>query len=257
MMSRPTRGTKEPEPRPEPTSSLEATLQRLEAKIDQMGSKQDTNFTTLNNTIDEKIEAIRIDIREEVMPKIQLNTSNIAANKSEIDELRAEVERMADVMDSNSKANDLLVKGIPLVNGQKCSDIYSKIASAIGYIPGNIPFAEAFRLGKKKPGTTYDPPILLKFMNKFDKNNFYHSYFVHKTLKLAEIGFQLEQRIIITENLTKHNQSIFVAAMKIKNEARLKSVSTSNGIVFVKQREGDNKIPIKCLSGLDRFKITV
>jgi hypothetical protein len=98
------------------------------------------------------------------------------------------------------------------------------------------------------------PPILIKFMNKMDKSDFYNKYFKHLNLKLSDLGFESsEKRIYISENLTKSCQAIFVEAMKLKKEGKISTVKTSFGAVFVKKVEGDNWMQIKELSNLGEF----
>jgi hypothetical protein len=241
----------------------EEILQRLEDKIDSLGKKSDMNIARLETNIAESIVNLRKDLKHEFMPKIQANTEDIAKNKDLIaglqdknEELTAELRDVRNELEVCAKANDLLVKGIPLVAREKCMDYYNKIAAAIGYGPNAAPRVDAFRLGKKRVGAKYDPPILLKFANKHDRTDFHRKYYAFKTLSLKDIGFGVVQRIIITENLSKSNQSIFTQAMALKKEQKLSGVSTSAGTVFVKPKEGDRPAPIRNVSELDRYART-
>jgi hypothetical protein len=49
---------------------------------------------------------------------------------------------------------------------------------------------------------------LTKFQNPFERQRF---YFEHENLKLQHVGIEADQRIYISENLTKANQPIFAA----------------------------------------------
>jgi hypothetical protein len=105
-------------------------------------------------------------------------------------------------------------------------------------------------------GAVYNPPILVKFASNYDKEDFHHRYFVKGDLNLTNIGFSVDQRIIIVENLTKHNQAIFAAAIKLKKEKTIFAVSTSHGVVYIKKNEGDRPVQIKFLSELERLETT-
>jgi hypothetical protein len=103
---------------------------------------------------------------------------------------------------------------------------------------GSVPFIEIFRRGLKKIGA---------------RRQFYNKYFPQGNLKLRHIGIDSDQKIIISENLTKANQAIFAAAMHIKKEENIKSVSIANGTVHVKQKEGDKRVPIQKVAELEWY----
>jgi hypothetical protein len=60
-------------------------------------------------------------------------------------------------------------------------------------------------------------------------------------------------RIYISENLTKHNREIFDAALNLKKDGKLVSVSTFHGTVSVKLAPTDRPKQIMCLADLDSF----
>jgi hypothetical protein len=181
----------------------------------------------------------------EILPKIQENTKDIAKNKDLIaelqdknDELRVEIQEVRNELEVSARANDLLMKGIPMVTKEKCLDNFNKIAAVLGYRPDALPKVDVFRLGRKRAGAKYDPPVMLRFVNKHDRNDFHRKYYAFKTLSLRDVGLQLDQRIIISENLSKSNQSIFAQAMTMRKERKIFGVSTAGGTIFVKAKKG-------------------
>jgi hypothetical protein len=232
---------------------IETILLRLEEAMKGLDKKLDESIKALNTTIDAKIDLLREDITNDIISKIRKNEAIIEASSNRILELEARVQRLENSMELSSKANDLIVKGIPVMVGEKCTVVYQRIAEAIGYDTDKIPRAEAFRLGKKQPKSKWDPPILLKFTNRLDKDEFHGKYFKFKDLRLPHVGYRFDQRIFITENLTKFNQTIFSQATKMKTEQTLKSVSTYHGSVFVKQKEDDPPVRINTISELEQF----
>jgi hypothetical protein len=248
MSDRETRSTKNN------TTGMEATLLRLEASFKQMDKKLDENIRTLQQSIEDSKNELRDDIKNELLSKVLENSSNIEVNAAKIADMEAQISHLQDVVDASGRETDLIVKGVPILGGEKCVTLYHKIAVAIGYSQDSIPLADAFRLGVKKPGAKFDPPILIKFTNKLEKDIFHHKYFNFKNLSLNHIGWNVDQRIMIAENLTKSTQQIFSAAMQLKREKKLYRVSTSHGTVSVKPNDGDRPITIKALSDLDRYK---
>jgi hypothetical protein len=61
----------------------------------------------------------------------------------------------------------------------------------------------------------------------------------------------LIKEFLFPKNLTKVNQPIFAAAMRLKRERKIASVSTSNGTVHVKLRQGDRRVPIQKMAELE------
>jgi hypothetical protein len=235
------------------TSSLADTLLRLEASLKTIEAKLDTNVATLTKSIEDSKIELRDEFRAEMQRKIQTNFASIEVNSADIAILQDEVDRLDDIIDANSRACDLLVKGIPLQPGENCSTIYLSIATAIGYTDNYAPLVEVFRLGAKKPGSKFDPPLILRFANRIERNIFHQKYFAMRNLALNHIGFQTNSRIIISENLTKSSQSIFAAAMKLKHDAKLVKVTTLRGTVYVKPCGKDKSVPVKLLSDLDCY----
>jgi hypothetical protein len=114
---------------------------------------------------------------------------------------------------------------------------------ALGLVPDQTPRVEVFRLGKKRVGAKWDSPLIIRFANKFDRTVFYEKYFEHGNLKLTDVGINANQRIFISENLTKFNQEIFATAMK-KEGRKISNKQDKRGV----------KVRIKVLSELDSFQ---
>jgi hypothetical protein len=232
-------------------TSVADTLLRLESTMLSINKQLDDKVDVLTKSIEECKNELRDEFRSEILTKIQSNFANIEANAVEISDLRTDVNRIDDTIDANNRANDLLIKEIPMLSRENCSAIYLSIASAIGYSDNYAPLVEVFRLGAKKPGAKFDLPLLLRFANRIEKNIFHQKYFAKKSLALNNIGFETNSRIIISENLTKSSQNIFAAAMKLKHEGKLTRVTTMRGAVYVKPSGKEKSIPVKSLSDLD------
>jgi hypothetical protein len=247
MASRDTRSTKA-------DANNDSILQKLESYFEQLNKKLDDNVATLNRSMEDKIEKLRTDLKcdlkAEFLPKIEANRDNIASNTSRINQLEAEVEQMRNNLEMSEKSNDLIIKGIPTVSNEVLQTYYRKIAVAIGFEPNDIPRADIFRLGRKRINSEFDPPILLKFTNKLDKTLFHNLYFAKLDLNLTILGFEVQKRIFISENLSKKNQKIFSEAMKMKRDKKIASVNTHFGTVSITKKAGDHKIEINELAEL-------
>jgi hypothetical protein len=230
-------------------------ISTLLARLDSMETNMNKKIDAISHTIDEKLEKLRGDMKEdlkaELFPDIQRNTDSIAAHSNTISDLQRRIQHLEHSAELNSKSNDLIMKGVPMLSRENTTTYYERAARTIGFAANSIPRADVFRLGRKAANSTVGPPILIKFMNKMDKSDFHNKYFKHLNLKLSDLGFESsEERIYISENLTKSCQTIFVEAKKLKREGKMSAVKTSFGAVFVKKLEGDNWMQINEISNL-------
>jgi hypothetical protein len=200
--------------------------------------------------IQQDVVAVKQELKDVFASQIAEHTEQLASHDARLDDVESSIRELQNNAEAATKAADLIIKGIPLLSTDNPVNLYFGVASALGFDQNTTPAAEVFRLGKKKSGSSFDPPILVKFTRLLDKNEFFRRYFRHKNLNLSEIGFPLHQRIYITENLTKQDQEIHGAAMKLRSERKLYSVSTSKGAVLVRWNKDDRPVRIRAVSEL-------
>jgi len=236
----------------------------LSAKLDDVTSQ-------VNSLMDIKLATLRTDLQEEFSQRFDHHDEELSALKSANKDLRETCGALSTRLDKLSqqtiesstkcadlteklefseKATDIIVRGIPVVRDENCRTIFEKIAMAVGYTTETIPSAAAFRIGTKKPGAKYDPPILFRFNNRIEKSEFFKKYLRKLTLNLSNIGFDLSSRIYLSENLTMAKQKIFQAAMSMKREGKLYAVKTKFGAVMVQRTANDLPTPIHRLADL-------
>jgi hypothetical protein len=218
-------------------------------QMQRMFQEMDAKFSAKIDDLSKSIETIKEDIKDEFVSRIANNEGNIAAHEVRLTDVEEAVRSLKNEVEAASKTNDLIIRGVPMAPSEDVVDVYCKIATAIGFAPDTIPRVQIFRMGKKT-NANFDPPLLVKFADVIDRKTFYTNYFRCKTLNLSQIGFNSTQRIYITENLTKRNQEIYAAAMKLRYEKKIWSVSTSNGVVMVRRREADRPAPVLSLAEL-------
>jgi hypothetical protein len=120
-------------------------------------AKLDDNVEKINASTDEKIAALKQDIKEDFLTKINANEAAISDHNQRIKHLEADIETLKDALEKSAKAYDFTIKGIPILPNVHPRPLYLKIASAIGYCLETTPPADAFRLGKTKVGAKFDP----------------------------------------------------------------------------------------------------
>lgn len=143
-------------------------------------------------------------------------------------------------LDRSARVNDLVVSGIPFVTGENLLSYFHTWCRAFGYAESNFPLVDIRRLSK---GTTIAGNvymILIQFALTVQRNDFYSRYLRSRTLSLSGIGFTVDKRIYINENLGPNMRDLRTKALKLKKDGKLRGVVTRNGLLYVR-RVGDEK----------------
>lgn len=86
--------------------------------------------------------------------------------------------------------------------------------------------------------------VLIQFAITVQRNDFYFKYLRSRSLSLSEIGFSVNKRIYINENLGSDVRNLRSKALQMKKDGKLRGVFTRNGILFVKKIGDENEIAI-------------
>lgn len=179
-------------------------------------------------------------------------------------ECSSEIRRLADSLNSvcgdvrinkerisvAERSNDLLLSGVPFQSSEDLMGIFVKIANVLGYDGANIPLAYVKRLARYPIAVGAVPPIVLQFAFKLARDDFYNRYLSSRNLSLMHLGFDVNRRIFLNENLTEEARRIKSQAVKLKKAGKLFSVYTRNGAVFVKDTADAASLRITSLDQL-------
>jgi hypothetical protein len=231
-------------------ANINKQLQTLTLDQKLMSKNIDEKVENLKTAMDEKIDKLRADIHDDLSKSIQANAEKIGVNTKKLSDLERKYEELENSLEFVEKSGDLIVRGIPLLRDEDLQTYYVDIARAIGFTPEVLPRVRLYRLGRKKPGSKFEPPILFKFANRFDKMDFFRAYLNNTNLKLSDIGFGAQTRIYISDNLTAMNRQIFRSAQKLKKDHKIFSAKTISGRVHIRIRENDAPTVISHFSEL-------
>lgn len=166
-------------------------------------------------------------IRTECLSQVGRLTDSVTIIR---DDVRVNKERISVI----ERRNDLLLSGVPFQSSEDLMGYFVKIANALGYGNENIPPIYAKRLARAPIAAGATPPIALQFGFKFARDDFYNRYLSTRNLSLVHLGFDVNKRIFINENLTEDARKIKSLAVKLKKAGKLFSTYTRDGLVFVK-----------------------
>lgn len=159
--------------------------------------------------------------------------------------------------------NQLKLIGIPFTDNENLVNVFTKLANVIGYDitnPSNIPsLARVITRNKTTNSMALSQTIIMKFAAIHMKDAFYSLYLrllPNKKVSSKDLGFTVDKRIIVGENLSQLNHEIFVIASNMKRDKSLAQVFTANGIVNVRVQKGGRTYEIRNKQQLEVLTLT-
>lgn len=217
---------------------MQNMFQTTNAKIDVCKTDLQTEISTL---------------REDVHQFKEECTSNINKLSDSLTEMRTSVHQNKERISAVEKSNDLILSGVPYVANEDVGQIVQRIAIALGFSEQNTPLMFSKRLAKIPIANGATPPIVIQFAFKLARDDFYRRYFTVRNLSLIHIGFNVDKRIFLNENLTDQTRRIKGKAINLKRTGKLYAVFTKDGCVFIKPTPEDAAILIRSLDELDAY----
>lgn len=233
----------------EQTNSIQNCL-RSEMKVlsDEIKAEFQTKITQLNDKID----------------KNQANVqSQINDIKSNVDQCMEQANDDDDDIKRIAKLNELKISGVSYTNGENLNGIFELIAQLVKFDMSNaIKIPTLTRITKRDRTTNITTPtkfIIAKFVASHIRNEFYSLYLnkiaAKEPIMTENLNLSAGTRIIIGENLTAKNSSIFIEASKLKKQGTLCQVFTQDGLVHVKAIKTTKAKTIRSQKQLELFTL--
>lgn len=227
----------------------------------------------LNTLFEKQTSSIQIAVKQTIVDEIKILGDEFKINldkqltqineciesveqnvNSQISDLRTDVSKCIQHLDYNdddlnrlARLTDLKINGIACLNesNENLQEIFCSIAKLIGFDtsnPSHVPeLVRSHKRNRQNNELLPLPTIMAKFVAHHIRNKFYGLYLTRlssqQTILTEHINLPQGGHILIGENLTQHNQSIFKEAIKLKRDKKLFRVNTVDGLVYVKPRE--------------------
>lgn len=234
---------------------LDKTEDQVENFNDLLARMQDM-FENTNAKIDSCKKDLQVEIstlREDVQLFKSECTSEINRLSSSVTKMRADVRQNYDRIRAVEKCNDLLLAGIPYAANEDVNEISRRIAVALGYGEQNMPLIYAKRLARGQIVIGATPPIALQFAFKLARDDFFRRYFSVRNLSLIHVGFNVDRRIYLNENLPEEARKIKGKAISLRRSGKLHAVFTKDGCVFVKPAVDAEAVLVRSLEDLSEL----
>lgn len=237
-------------------TSLTNRFDGLESKI---MATVDTKLQALEKDIavrvtdtEKQLETRMVHLESKVYESFNKLEDNLEGRMYDLESHRpsADQEARIDQLERISRANELIISGVPRLDNENIDAVCNSICEAIGFT-GNNTIQTCFRVPLKskvatsnKPNRPFSPSIIIKFWSTDAKISFFKSYMDKKSLCVTDIGFSTPARVYINENFTKKNFEIFRMARKLKVDGKIFQYHTSVGRVSVKLNADSRQIGI-------------
>lgn len=244
------------------------TAQIRTLKFAAMASISDISklIESANKKLLASINKVNTDLKTEIQQLSLSVSEKLTKVCKDVDTVQQRCDFLEDLAKRQERRKDLIVRNVPVLKDENVALIVQNICSSVGF-QSPYGFPVAFRLRganesaivsrvtRSKPDRTKDksvqfPPILMKFATDWDVKIFMEGYY-KASLKLSNVGFNSEDRIYVSENLTPANFAIFRLAREMKKTGTVTKLRVQDGIVAVHITGEKNFIPVKTIQDLE------
>ena len=210
-----------------------AKLMKSQFATFQRSTRED--ILKMGDQLTSQINQLRSDLTSD-MDKLREDTSKTVGELvSSVDRTKAEVTQ---TVDRSTKRNDLIISGVPYTRGENLRNYIEAWCRSLGYVEDEMPLVDVRRISKPEANVGTAPIIMLQFAFSAQRNDFFSRYLRSRNLSLAQIGFSVNKRVYVNENLTLVAREIRSKALQLKKAGKIRAVYSRDGIVYVKPNDG-------------------
>lgn len=211
-------------------SKITSSQTQLESKFDNLATNVNNEITSLKTCVIDLEKKVINDVNE---IKLQLNNHTQRIDNNEDDLQRVQL------------SQDLRLTGFAHKDNENLLDIFNKIANEIGFEMSagtSAPTLERIPIknrttGRFMPSST----IIIHFALRHQKQMFYSHYLNKMPLDPKKFGLREDNRIVLGENLTKKNASLFKNAQTLRKDKKIAQTFTEDGLVKIRFSKGKNE----------------
>lgn len=226
------------------TKLITASATNIESKISESQTILETKFTDLAKKVGEEVASIKESVGEFRIKVV----NDIDSIRLQLNNHEYRIENNEDDIQRIQLNSDLRLVGFAPLENENLLILFNLIAKEIGYSTDhtNCPSLERI-VGKNKTTGNFMPTatILMHFATSRHKKAFYLQYLNKMPLNPTKFGLPDEKRIIIGENLTRKNASLFKQAQIMKRNKIILQTYTEDGLVKIKVNKGETAVIVR------------
>lgn len=236
------------------------TLESAVAKLMNQFSQTNLMIANLRSDINMEIAAVKTVLEEKLANVSQeinslRNESTLKFQTTDVvlDSLHDKVECISHSVGNLGNRSDLIISGIPFMNGENLNVFFEAICRQIGYSENYVPMADVRRINNRPLKDGDESLVIVEFGLRNARDDFYGCYLQKRNLTLRDLGLESDKRVYINENLTSLARKIKAAALRLKKAGKLTAVHTKLGVVHVRQSTGTPFVVIRTEDELNQF----
>ena len=158
-----------------------------------------------------------------------------------------------DYIERNLKSKNVEIIGVPILKNENVVDVAVKVMKKLDPQLCEEDIESARRLVKKdKKNEVTKSSILVRFKNINKKNYVYNNKKNLVKAKFSSVDPNIKN-VYINENLTPKNKQLFYLANCYRKTNNWKFLWTTNGTVYLREKEGADAVIIRNVSDLDNL----
>ncbi|XP_062542341.1 uncharacterized protein LOC134210306 [Armigeres subalbatus] len=193
----------------------------------------------ITKQLNDEVSSLKSDIKTELQQMRTALEKSVTELSRSVDENKHSIRRTAEALSRSQQRNDLVISSVPFVQGENLMNYFEKWWQTVGFNNAIMPNVDIRRLHKSSMAVGKCYMILVQFAITNQRNDFYFKYLQTRSLSLDQIGFSTNERIFVNENLTVPVRAIKSKALLAKRNGKLHSVTTREGIVYIKKHPQD------------------
>lgn len=193
----------------------------------------------------------------EVKNDVEVAKQAVSANSTRLTSVEEEVQWLNDGLQRRERANDLVLRNVPLVGTETDADhrtIVLKVAGAVGcnLAHESLVYVEArgVKRGANDSRTTKGV-LVVGLATQVAYRDFFGKFLRQKFVDAKCIGFTPGHRIFISHNMTKRNSDIRRHALELRADNKIHLFSVRDGCVHVTVRQGEQRQLVRSIAELD------
>lgn len=146
------------------------------------------------------------------------------------------LENRLEDLEQYSRTNALEIHGVPQEANENVIEIVKEVGRALDITIADNMIDACHRLGKRQNNSS--PGIIVKFVRRFDKEEFLRKRRVKRNLNLNHIHRTGESPIYVNESLSPERRKLLALARAAKREKGYTFLWVRNGKIFLRKKEG-------------------
>lgn len=202
----------------------------------------------MGDQLSSQISQLRSDLTSDMQKLREDTNKTVGELVSSVERTKAEATH---AVDRSMKRNDLIISGVPYTSGENLRSYIDAWCRSLGYLENGIPLVDIRRLSKPGANAGSAPIILLQFAFNAQRNEFFSRYLRTRNITLSQIGFPVNKRVYINENLTPVAREIRSKALQLKKTGKNRAVYSRDGNVYVKPTDGGPERVITTMNDIE------